>query len=441
MGEYGKKFTGWYPQILKNRAWRSVLGAFALVAMLSASSGFAQGIAFRNLSLENALAIAKKENKLVFIDCYTDWCQPCKRMMVEVFNKQVVGRWFNNQFINIHLDMEKGWGKDVKNQFGVRFYPTFLFVSADGEMLHQFAGYQEEKDFLFESEKSLLPGMGLRDLRTEFQGGNREPEFLQRYFGACALAHDLNYTEVTSYLDSLPNEKRILRGNMQLQFDYAVYKPDQFFDFDTPSYRFLIENEERFKRYFDEEKVEYRIVYIALKKAGNSIRQGNLTEFERAINVLAKWEDRPTLRNADENGITTGTLQTWQMTGPLRLTFYYQTGDLQAFEEVELAYVEKIRRNAQQLDQLARLYYDWFDDPLRLTKAELWARAAIELDGTRPEYIATLGFIQLKKGEVENAREAAKKSISQAKRLGTDPDPGEKLLFEIETQTGSGGSR
>lgn len=29
---------------------------------------------FHNLSLDDAINLAKKENKLVFIDFYTDWC-------------------------------------------------------------------------------------------------------------------------------------------------------------------------------------------------------------------------------------------------------------------------------------------------------------------------------------------------------------------------------
>lgn len=441
MGENGKVLNRRQPvrisQNIRQSFWQ-----FCLLLLLAAPlQGTAQGIIFRNLSLDDAIALAKRERKNVFIDCYTDWCQPCKRMMVEVFSKQVVGRWFNNQFINIHLNMEKGSGLEAKSRYGIRFYPTFLFVNGDGEVVHRFAGYLDEKDFLFESEKSLLPGMGLRDLRAEFHNGNREPEFLQKYFDACALAHDLEFEELKAYLEGLTPEQRNLRGNLQLVFDYAVYKSDQFLDFDSKAYRHLLENEARYKRYFDEEKVEYRIVYIALKYCGTAIRAQNRTDFERAIGILEKWEHKPTLRNTDENGNLAGTLQTWQMTGPLRMTFYFQTGDERAFEEAELAYVGKIRHNAPQLDQLARLYYDWFSDPLRLTKAELWARTAIELDGSRPDFIATLGFIQFKRGEVENAKESARNSIALAKRIGADTDPGEKLLFEIETQTGTGGSR
>ena len=35
---------------------------------------------FRHVSFDEAKAAAKDESKLLFIDFYTDWCGPCKRM-------------------------------------------------------------------------------------------------------------------------------------------------------------------------------------------------------------------------------------------------------------------------------------------------------------------------------------------------------------------------
>ena len=41
----------------------------------------AQGISFvEGKTLSEVLAQAKNEGKLVFVDCYTEWCGPCKMM-------------------------------------------------------------------------------------------------------------------------------------------------------------------------------------------------------------------------------------------------------------------------------------------------------------------------------------------------------------------------
>lgn len=37
-----------------------------------------QGIQFADLTWQDALKKAKKENKIIFVDIYATWCGPCK---------------------------------------------------------------------------------------------------------------------------------------------------------------------------------------------------------------------------------------------------------------------------------------------------------------------------------------------------------------------------
>ena len=57
------------------------------------------GISFDKMSLEKAKKQAKKEGKLIFIDCYTSWCGPCKRMAATTFKEDEVAKLFNKNFI------------------------------------------------------------------------------------------------------------------------------------------------------------------------------------------------------------------------------------------------------------------------------------------------------------------------------------------------------
>ena len=60
-----------------------------------------------------ALAKAKAENKLVFMDCYTSWCGPCKYMTETIFPQEKAGEFFNPKFVCVKFDMEKGEGKEL----------------------------------------------------------------------------------------------------------------------------------------------------------------------------------------------------------------------------------------------------------------------------------------------------------------------------------------
>ena len=67
-----------------------------------------RGIDFFPGSWNEALELAKKEDKLIFLDAYASWCGPCKSMQKKVFPTDKVGEYFNARFINVKIDMEKG---------------------------------------------------------------------------------------------------------------------------------------------------------------------------------------------------------------------------------------------------------------------------------------------------------------------------------------------
>ena len=77
--------------------------------------------------IKRPLKRPKQRIKLVFMDAYATWCGPCKWMSANVFTDPKVADYFNANFVNIKMDMEKGEGPELARQFNLRAYPTLVF--------------------------------------------------------------------------------------------------------------------------------------------------------------------------------------------------------------------------------------------------------------------------------------------------------------------------
>lgn len=49
-------------------------------------------------------------------------------MSNQVFKQKYVGDYFNQHFVNLKMDMEKGEGKDLQKRYGVSAFPDHVFA-------------------------------------------------------------------------------------------------------------------------------------------------------------------------------------------------------------------------------------------------------------------------------------------------------------------------
>lgn len=107
-----------------------------------------RSIVFNDENWKQLLALAKKENKLIFLDAYTEWCRPCMQMARDVFTLDKVADFYNGKFINVSMDMEKGEGPAIAEKYKIKAYPTFLYINGEGRLVHRGGGYQEADQFI-----------------------------------------------------------------------------------------------------------------------------------------------------------------------------------------------------------------------------------------------------------------------------------------------------
>ncbi|HLO44470.1 MAG TPA: thioredoxin domain-containing protein [Leadbetterella sp.] len=108
----------------------------------------ADGVHFQKGNWQQALDLAKKENKLVFLDIYATWCGPCKQLKKYTFADKSAGEFFNKNFVNMALDGEQEEGATLAQKFGIEAYPTLMFVTPEGELITKSAGFRTAPDLI-----------------------------------------------------------------------------------------------------------------------------------------------------------------------------------------------------------------------------------------------------------------------------------------------------
>lgn len=173
--------------------------------------GFSQGIEFEHGTWKEVLAKAKQTNKPIFVDVYTSWCGPCKKMSKDIFPLAEVGKVYNANFICYQVDAEKGEGLEIGKTYEVRAYPTYLFIKADGTVFYRSLGSMNVKAFI-EVSKTALAEMNdpksITEWKKEYVQKKNDPLFLLGYMkkrNKQGLPNDSLFDE---YLKLIPEEER-----------------------------------------------------------------------------------------------------------------------------------------------------------------------------------------------------------------------------------------
>jgi len=112
-----------------------------------------QGINFKTTSLADAQALAKAENKPLFVFAHASWCPTCKQMEQEVLIKKELGDAYNANVVNVAIDIDSKDGKKLQEQYPIRATPTLFFFNADGSPAKKLEGFTTVDALLAEAGK------------------------------------------------------------------------------------------------------------------------------------------------------------------------------------------------------------------------------------------------------------------------------------------------
>lgn len=370
---------------------------------LSAQAG-QEGMQFHKGTWKAALDQAAKENKLVFMDAYTTWCGPCKKMTKEIFPQQPVADYYNAHFVNVKMDMEKGEGIELAAKYGVAVYPTLLFFSPDGTIVHRSAGYHSVEQFLSLGADANDPTKRLSSLDAEYKSGNRKPEFLKKYAMAKFEVMDGSHGRYAAeYLAT--QEDWSTEDNMDMVFGFVTDTDSKLFDY-------IIDNKPAFYERYGEKSVMQRVQSLIY----NSI-QGNADASSlEQIDALYK---KVYPEKAD------------QLSSQFRLAYYRQAGDRENYAKSAISYFKKYPgKDWDELNEAAWTFYRVVDNKKQLKTALKWVKKSIKLDSNFFNH-DTLAALYFKLGKKKKARKAAKKAIALGEAAGEDTTATSELLADI----------
>lgn len=163
------------------------------------------GVIFQDLEWDAALNKAGNEGKLLFVEGYVGWSEPCDILEKYTLTDKEVGEYYNQNFVNIRLDMEDFPGIQISDDYEVVSYPVLLFLDGAGKLVHRGCGAIDAEEFL-EMGKIAESEQSLSAMKRRFGQGERSLAFLTDYSfaleNACADKSEMvatYFSEITQH--------------------------------------------------------------------------------------------------------------------------------------------------------------------------------------------------------------------------------------------------
>jgi thioredoxin-related protein len=367
-----------------------------LLSLLSISN-FAQNrsIKFEHGSFKEIKEKALKENKLIFIDAFTTWCGPCKQMAKNIFTNDTVADYYNKNFVNAKIDMEKGEGIELAKQYDVRCYPNLLFVDGNGNLVHRIAGSMSVKEFIALGDEAKNPGNNFSYYEKNYEKNKSNPAFLRKYIQArentCLDADNLvhDYFSLQKESDLLNKENWEM---IQLHTNSMT----------TNEYDYLIASKQKFDELYTAKSVNEKLDDIHKNTLFAIVKAKPLDEKyyqEVKSKILALNTEGSILVAFDADLRLARKKEDWNTFAKL------------AVENIDTYYKDDVGM----LNSIAWDFYEKVENKNALLKAEEWAKKASDTEKNYA-FLDTYASVLYKLGKKQLALDAANKAIEEAKK-------------------------
>ena len=388
-------------------------------------------VIFRKIKYKDVFSTAKKEKKPVFLYFHFEGCGACVKMEKTVFIKKDVADYLNNNFVCFEINTLEKEGKKVNKIYNIKLQPTFMFLDENEKQLEKIVGVFTPEEFIKHVQNAINPQKSLSFYNSQYENKKRDADFLYEYIYLLRDANELNKTVVDEYLNTQSDLNLISEKNIKLIYEFALHNFVIFIPFDSKAYNVMLNNKDKFSKYFDTAQIDTRIVWIAIHSLSNIIKNKDEVLFNKITVVLKRYENQKIFEFHEMDGRFTGVLQEPDMVHSAQMSYYYKTGNKEKYNIALKEYLEKNKDNSNALNSIAWDYFKRYDDKESLLKAVEWVKKSIEIKSNY-ENNDTYANLLFKLEDYENAQKYAEKAIELAKKNESDCKDTELLLKKIK---------
>jgi len=343
---------------------------------------------------EEVKKMAKEQNKYVFADVYANWCGPCKKLMRETFPNERVGDFYNENFINFKVDLDKAENKSLNSIFRVRAFPTLIYYNPDGEEVYRYMGFRPAESFIREGRRALFDKEVLAQYEEDYKikKNKKSSKFLAEYIAYMNNGGVIKSDVVETYLNLQSKKDLTNATNTELIFEATL-------DVNSPFFKVLQENKAHFEKEKGVFETNMKIRNMAIVNFQSAIENKDDSMFDKSVAII----ENLTLDNRE------------MLIFQIKLDYYLKMENWSEYKKAANDYLaDNELKNHSLLNNIAWNFYEQIDDKEDLAKAEEYVRAAIKLKSEYNNH-DTLAALLFKQGKTKEGKEMADKAISIAK--------------------------
>ena len=368
----------------------------------------AEELTFHKGSWDDIIALAKKSNKYIFLDAYTDWCGWCKVMDKETFTNKEVIEFMNANFIATKIEMETGEGMKLAMKYRVRGFPTQLFFNPEGKLVYKSLGYSKPDVFI-----DILKTAVDQTKCQVYKGISEklDPSFPNFYKSAFAKNGSPERKLPT---DSVVNEYMSQQKDLMNEVNWSViyrFKTSE----DINSY--FLDKYNTYKDLYGEMEVSEKLYSIIDERVDVAIKEDNEENAMKAFKLAEKYDPE----NSDSR------------VAYMLINFYEKTKKWDKYTDIVDKWISDKKFSNERINDICWNLYEVTDNPDIIKKAISWMSDFVDKEPNWM-WMDTYASLLYKDKNYQQAKKYAELAIDLGKKQKENVESTEKLLEKIKAE-------